>query len=417
MTVLLVFTFILGLSTDALAAARTWADVAQDTNGFLGEASAAYQRDAAGDAKRLIDEAYFGPFEADGLEATIKGYISAKRAFELEQLFKEAKVAIAKGAPAGEVVDRLQTLQTMIAADAQVLDGGQAKSGGASSVVVQSLLIILREGFEAILVLSAVIAYLVRTNGGRGVRAVYAGAAAALLASGATALILRSLFAGAAGFTQELLEGVTMLLAVAVLFWVSYWLASKAQASRWEKYIRGKVLAGAGQAVSGKRTLALAAAAFLAVYREGAETILFYGALLSGSPGSGDEAVMGFGVGVVLLTALFLGFRWGSVRLPIGPFFAVTSALLYYLAFVFAGKGIRELQEAGVVGATRIDWVPLVDAIGLYPTLETLSLQAALVVAALFALAWQLGGPGRRGQGGELQANPPVLSEASSVEH
>ncbi|MCZ7665283.1 MAG: FTR1 family iron permease [Thermoleophilia bacterium] len=257
-------------------------------------------------------------------------------------------------------------------------------------MLVQSLLIILREGFEAILVLSALVAYLMRANGGLGVRAVYLGGGVALLASAATAVVLRFLLAGAAGFTQEVLEGATMLLAMAVLFWVSYWLASKAQAHRWESYIRGKVMAGAGEVVSSRRTLALAAAAFLAVYREGAETILFYGALLSGNPGAGGQMALGFGAGAVLLIGLFVLLRWGSVRLPIGPFFAVTSVLLYYLAFVFAGKGIRELQEAGAVGATRIEWVPLVDTLGLYPTVETIALQGGLVLAALFALVWQL---------------------------
>jgi high-affinity iron transporter len=133
----------------------------------------------------------------------------------------------------------------------------------------------------------------------------------------------------------------------------------------------------------------LAAAAFLAVFREGAETILFYQALVSGNPTSTGEIVLGFAAGTLVLVGIFLTLRYGSVRIPIKPFFIATSALLYYLAFVFAGQGVRELQEAGVVASTIIKGVPVIEILGIYPTLETLSLQSALVLAAIGGLIWQ----------------------------
>jgi high-affinity iron transporter len=173
-----------------------------------------------------------------------------------------------------------------------------------------------------------------------------------------------------------------MLLATAVLFYVSYWLTSKAEAERWQRYVQTQVQAalGAGSLVT------LWCAAFLAVYREGAETVLFYQALLAGSgPGEGGAVLAGLGVGSLVLVALFLLLRSGALRISIRPFFTVTSVLLYALAFVFAGRGIRELQESGLIGATPASWIPTWDFLGLYPTWESVGLQAVLVAAAAVA--------------------------------
>jgi high-affinity iron transporter len=179
-----------------------------------------------------------------------------------------------------------------------------------------------------------------------------------------------------------MLEGATMLLAAAVLFWVSYWIISKAEAERWQRYIRGK----AEHALAAGSGAALAAAAFLAVYREGFETVLFYQALLGGSP-SGDAMVaLGFLTGAVLLAIVYALFMRFGFRIPIRPFFLTTGALLYGMAIVFAGKGVHELQEAGVIGLTPVGWAPTLDALGLFPTLETLLAQLVLVLPVVLGL-------------------------------
>lgn len=175
------------------------------------------------------------------MEATIRTHISAQRAFELEQEFKQLKMLINKGAPAPEVERLVNELNIMLKEDAATLDGGTTTESKSSVPLVQSLVIILREGFEAILILSAIIAYLVKSGNKDKVRTVYTGAMLALLASAVTAVVLKLIFSSAGSFSQELIEGVTMLVAMVVLFWVSFWLIGKAHAQKWQEYIERRV--------------------------------------------------------------------------------------------------------------------------------------------------------------------------------
>jgi high-affinity iron transporter len=174
-----------------------------------------------------------------------------------------------------------------------------------------------------------------------------------------------------------------MLLAAAVLFFVSYWLISKAEAERWQRYIQGKVKT----AVATGNLFALGGAAFLAVYREGVETVLFYKALLDGAGPQAGAVVLGFAVGLAGLAVVYVLYQRLGRRLPLRQFFLVTGGLLYYLAVVFAGKGVAELQGAGIVSTTLVPWMPRIDGLGLYPTVETLAAQAVLVLCALYAVA------------------------------
>jgi high-affinity iron transporter len=195
------------------------------------------------------------------------------------------------------------------------------------------------------------------------------------------AVVLRTALANAPA-SREVIEGATMLVAVVVLFSVSYWLVSKVESARWQAFIKEKV----GTALSKGSTHALALVAFLAVFREGAETALFYQALLARGPQVLTPVAAGFVVGAMALVAVWLGFHRFGLRLPLRAFFATTSAMLYTLAFIFMGKGLRELQEGNALPITPLDGWPYLDVIGLYPSLETLAGQAILAALALFAL-------------------------------
>jgi high-affinity iron transporter len=245
---------------------------------------------------------------------------------------------------------------------------------------LQSFLIILREGFEAILVLGAVVAFLIKMGHRERLRSVWIGLTLGVIASLLTAIVLKTLL-GAMPASRPLVEGITMLIAVAVLFSVSYWLISKVEAAKWQKFIREKV-SSALEHGGGK---ALALVAFLAVYREGAETALFYQALFNGGPNVGVPLALGIGVGLAALAVIFTLFYRYGVRIPMRPFFAVTSILLYYMAFVFMGKGIRELQEANVLPITVVPGGPHVEAMGIFPSVETLTAQGILIILLLFA--------------------------------
>jgi high-affinity iron transporter len=173
-----------------------------------------------------------------------------------------------------------------------------------------------------------------------------------------------------------------MLLAVVVLFSVSYWLLSKVEAARWQRFLREKV----GTAVSSGSAYALVLVAFLAVFREGAETALFYQALLARGPQALTPTLTGLAAGLVVLLVIWTAFYRFGLRLPLRAFFATTSGLLYYLAFVFMGKGLRELQEGNLLSITPLEHGPFVGALGIFPSVETLVGQGLLVVLALFAL-------------------------------
>jgi len=246
---------------------------------------------------------------------------------------------------------------------------------------LQSFLIILREGFEAILVIGAIVAFLIKMGHRQRLRSIWLGIGLGLLASLATAVVLKTLLA-AMPASREIVEATTMLVAVAVLFSVSYWLISKVEAAKWQKFIREKV----GAALEAGGGKALAFVAFLAVYREGAETALFYQALFHEGPNVILPLTLGIVVGFVALAGIFTFFYRYGVRIPLRPFFAVTSILLYYMAFVFMGKGIRELQEGNVMPITVIPGWPHNEAMGIYPSVETLAAQAILVVLLLFAV-------------------------------
>jgi high-affinity iron transporter len=244
-----------------------------------------------------------------------------------------------------------------------------------------SFLIIFREGLEAILVIGAIVAFLLKTGHRERLRSIWVGVGAALVASAITAVVLKTVLA-AMPATREVIEGVTMLIAVAVLFSVSYWLISKVEAAKWQQFIREKVNTALEQ--GGGRALAFVA--FLAVYREGAETALFYQALFNEGARVALPISLGVLVGGVVLAVIFTLFYRFGVRVPMRYLFSATSVLLYYMAFVFMGKGIRELQEGNAISITILPGFPHVDFLGLYPTLETLIAQLVLVVLFVFAL-------------------------------
>jgi len=174
-----------------------------------------------------------------------------------------------------------------------------------------------------------------------------------------------------------------MLVAVAVLFSVSYWLISRVEAAKWQQFIREKVT----NALDHGGGRALAFVAFLAVYREGAETALFYQALFNEGTNVVLPITLGIAVGFVVLAVVFtFVYRFG-VKIPLRPFFSVTSVLLYYMAFVFMGTGIRELQEGGAVSITPIRGFPTVSPLGIFPTWETMLGQFVLLALFVFAVA------------------------------
>ena len=283
-----------------------------------------------------------------------------------------------KGALRGKDLTVAQRARDAIALDLPQIVELTRPTGSGWTAFLQSFLIILREGFEAILVIGAVVAFLIKTGNRDRLKSIWTGIALGLVASALMAVIMMTVLAHLP-MSREIVEGVTMLIAVAVLFSVSYWLISKVEAAKWHKFIREKVSTALDHG-GGK---ALALVAFLAVFREGAETALFYQALFS----EGNVALplsLGIVVGFGALAIIFTLFYRFGVKIPMRPFFTVTSVLLYYMAFVFIGKGIRELQEGNVIGITVLRGVPSAPSMGIFPSAETLVAQGILLALFLF---------------------------------
>lgn len=377
-----------GATTAQVAAVRAWQAPADD-----GAAIAAVfttVRERVAESGRLAtrgehQEAVAVAFEAylafEKVERTVRAKEPAL-ATELEAAFAALRTRVAGGATAEE----LTAVQRELAGDLERAERAVGDTLSPVNLFVQSLMIMLREGLEAILIIGALMTFLVKTGAGHRRRDIHIGVGAAVALSLLTAVLLETVFQLSPAH-QEALEGATMIAAVVVLFYVSYWLLSKMEVTRWTAFVKGRVQ----EAVSGGSAFALASAAFLAVYREGFETVLFYKALfVSGGAAGGTFAPVtgGIVVGGVLLALVYLAInRWG-IRLPIKPFFAVTSAFLYYTAFVFAGKAIAELQAGGVVGTSILVGWPRLPALGIYPTVESLLAQGLLIVLAVAALAW-----------------------------
>ncbi|MBX5493504.1 MAG: FTR1 family protein [Chloroflexi bacterium] len=240
-------------------------------------------------------------------------------------------------------------------------------------------IILLREGFEALLVVTALVAFLQRSGNADKQRWVWSGAGAGIAASIVVAILAQLLLSRAvANVSREVIEGVTGLAAAVMLLYVGYWLHSKASLGAWQTYIRTQTLA----ALQRNRLLGLALIAFLAVFREGAETVLFYIGL---APSIGlRELLVGLAGGTVALLLLAAAMIGLGVRVPVRPFFLLATVLIYYLCFKFVGMSLHALQVAGVLQASPLRWIPAWELFGLFPTWETTLGQVVLL--ALIAL-------------------------------
>ncbi len=255
--------------------------------------------------------------------------------------------------------------------------GGFAGCSGGSAIspTLESFLIILREGFEAMLIVMALVVYMRRCGAENRTYAIWWGVGTAIVASAVMAWAMASVFSLNPG-SKGVFEGLTLLAAALVMFYVSYWMFARREAAKWSSFVKNQVEKAAGR----DSVLAIGAVAFLAVLREGAETALFMRAVFADNVGFEGMVWIGVGIGLTALTVLFFMFREGAMRVPISLFFSLTAIFLYFMAVRFTGTGVHELQEAGWVVETAISGLPSIKLIGLYPTFET-------IVAQLMAFA------------------------------
>ena len=380
---LLFFVSVVAFVSSSYAAEKkyeTWNAIIDEMDVILNDAYDLYFMKDPEKAKVRVNNAYFGFYEKHGVERAVMSYISGKRGTDTEYQFAKIKRLMSDGASNKTVRAEIDVILKMLHEDANELDG---KKESGWSVLLASFIIIFREGLEAILVIAAISAYLVRSGNIQMVKVVYMSSLFAVFASVLAAIALNSIV-NLSGANQEIIEGVAMLLATVVLFFISNWMFSKAEAEAWKNYVEGKVKS----AISSGSSIALGFAAFLAVFREGAETILFYQAMLSESKEHMDMVWYGLAIGTLVLAVIFIIIRFGTMRLPLKPFFIGTSILMYIMAIAFAGGGVKELQEADIIHVTPVDFVRSIEVLGIYPTVETLLPQIFMVIVVAFSISY-----------------------------
>ncbi len=374
---------------------KDWEDVSKDMEVVLRDALKIYEAggpDAGKKGYDKINEAYFRYYEKLGFEKIVMTTISGKRGSTVENQFYLARKSMRQNEDIDVVKDEVEVLIRYLHEDAKTLDGMRGKTGSGWGVFFSVLGLTLREGLEAILIIAALIAYLVKTNNLKYVKGVYIGAILGIVASVILAIIFNMIAKqfgeDSSGVSKEIFEGCGMFLAVIVLFYVSNWMLSKSEVEVWNHYIQSKV----ESSITKGSAMALVFSSFLAVAREGAELIIFFQGMRENI--SNNPAYMwgGLACAIVVLAIVYVLITKMSVKLPLKPFFTVTSILMFVLCVSFVGKGVYELQEADVISRTIIPWMNgfTIDILGIYDRVETLLAQVILIVITIVTVIVQI---------------------------
>jgi high-affinity iron transporter len=342
---------------------------------LLDDADTAYRRAFYRDARRDALAAYLDGIEP--VEARVRA-LSPDTVAELERRMGNVRRSIEQRRPAAEVSAAIAAAKQTIGSARTLL---QAPPSSQWFVFSMAALIVLREAFEAVLIIVAILAVRRAVGAKRAARWVHGGWIAALIAGVVVWFIAESLMASS-GVNRELLEAITSLVAVAVLLYMGFWLHRRTEIAKWKAFVEQQVTSS----LTSGRLIGLSVISFFAVFREAIETVLFLFALsVDGRPDS--RKFLALGVLAALAATILLAWMLVrfSARLPLRTMFAVTASLMMALSVVLAGKGLHALQEIGVSTVTALP-LPRLDLLGLYPTAETVLAQT--LIAALSIVLW-----------------------------
>lgn len=245
-------------------------------------------------------------------------------------------------------------------------------------------MILIREGLEALLVVIALMSFVKKSGEKRGKKWIWSGVLGGFLVSIILALIVKFVISsGAFGNNNALIGGWTGVFAAVMLLYMSYWLHSQSNIADWNRYIREKSHA----ALSTGKLVSLGVLAFLAVFREGTETVLFYIGMASQI--KLQSLLIGFLIGVAILGIIAFLMVYVGLRLPLRPFFMVSSLIVFYLCIKFTGMGIHSLQLAGLIPTTNVESIPSNEFFALYPSWESTIPQIMLIIVAVTIILWK----------------------------
>ncbi|MDH0731623.1 FTR1 family protein [Pseudomonas sichuanensis] len=340
------------------------------TASTLDKSLAAYRAGDHDQAYDLSVAAYLEGFEL--VESSLDN-IDAQVRKDTEKSLMAYRQSLQDGLPLAQAEQRLAEAKAKLAQASKLL-GSDGLSWSLS--YISGLLILLREGLEAILVLAAILAFLRNTGQQSAVRSVNIGWGLALVAGFAT-WALAAYVINVGGAQRELLEGCTALFASVMVLWLGVWMHDRRHAAAWQNYIKSSLVSGGGR-------FGFALLAFFSVYRELFEVILFYETLWLQAGPAGHQAVLAGGAtALVLLVGLAWVILRGSAKLPLALFFSINAALLCALSVVFAGHGVKALQEAGVLGTRPVAFFEF-DWLGIHADAYSLGAQALALLAIVF---------------------------------
>lgn len=343
------------------------AQLLEYTASTLDKSLAAYRDGDHDQAYDLSVAAYLEGFEL--VESSLDN-IDTQARKDTEKALMAYRQALQDGLPVAQAERRLAEAKAKLDGAAKLL-GSDGLSWSLS--FVSGLLILLREGLEAILVLAAILAFLRNTGQQSAVRSVNIGWGLALVAGFAT-WALAAYVIDVGGAQRELLEGCTALFAAVMVLWLGVWMHDRRHAAAWQDYIKSSLVSGGGR-------FGFAVLAFFSVYRELFEVILFYETLwLQAGPAGHNAVLAGGATALVLLVGLAWVILRGSAKLPLALFFSINAALLCALSVVFAGHGVKALQEAGVLGTRPVPFFEF-DWLGIHADAYSLGAQVVALLA------------------------------------
>lgn len=300
---------------------------------------------------------------------TVEGDVSTRNSALYTKVETQTPIIMVKGAEK-QYQDQLQGLITELS---QI-------DTKAKYTFIDAMFILLREGVEALLIVLALVSSLKAANQKKGLRWVYAGAAAGILASVVIAFILQALFpAVSSGTNREILEGFVGIFAVVMMIGIGFWLHSKSSLKSWKNYIDRKmdVVLSTGSFIS------MFVLSFLAVFREGAETILFYVGILPLI--SLQNLITGVVSAILILIVIALVLIYASSKIKIHQVFFILTWTIYFLAFKMLGTSIHMLQVVGILPLHVIRFIPTVEVLGIYANIEVFISQLILIIIIMIA--------------------------------
>ena len=303
---------------------------------------------------------------------SIEGDVSTRNATLYTRVESETPVIMVKGNEK-KYQDQLQAL---------INDLSQIDTS-ASYNFFDAMLILLREGVEALLIVMALVTTLKAAKMKKGLKWVYTGAVMGILASLAIAVLLQFLFpAVSSGSNREIIEGAVGIFAVLMMIMVGIWLHSKSSIKKWNDFMESqmKAVTATGSFIS------MFALSFLAVFREGAETILFYAGIYPRI----DKASFFLGIGLAFLVLFVLALIMNKASTYFKPhrIFLILTWLIYALAFKMLGVSIHALQLTNILPSHLMNGFPSIDWAGIYPSLEVVTCQLIFVVIVLI-ITWK----------------------------